>query len=123
MNFPYNTDYRMYIILKTPILLSQPQLNLNSTQKNKNVLKEYWILRNILLHFNRIRIFVFIILLPLRGSSIKNVKIIPSQNFNRIYNSDKNKKTYQFLSLLGLKKVNKKLGLSRVKLSSSWNWA
>ena len=53
-------------------------------QKNRNFLKEYWILRNILLPFNRIRIWFSNILLPLKGSRIRVVKILLQQNFNRI---------------------------------------
>ena len=54
-------------------------------QKNRNFLKEYWILRNILLPFNRIRIWFSNILLPLKGSRIRVVKILLKQNFNRIF--------------------------------------
>ena len=54
-------------------------------QKNRNFLKEYWILRNILLPFNRIRIWFSNILLPLKGSRIRVVKILLQQNFNRIF--------------------------------------
>ena len=54
-------------------------------QKNRNFLKEYWILRNILLPFNRIRIWFLNILLPLKGSRIRVVKILLQQNFNRIF--------------------------------------
>ena len=53
-------------------------------QKNRNFLKEYWILRNILLPFNRIRICFLNFLLPLKGSRIRVVKILLQQNFNRI---------------------------------------
>ena len=54
-------------------------------QKNRNFLKEYWILRNILLPFNRIRIWFLNILLPLKGSRSRVVKILLQQNFNRIF--------------------------------------
>ena len=52
-------------------------------QKNRNFLKEYWILRNILLPFNRIRIWLSNILLPLKGSRIRVVKILLQQNIYR----------------------------------------
>ena len=45
-------------------------------QTNRNFLKEYSIYRNILLPFNRIKIWIFNILLPLRGSRIRVVKIL-----------------------------------------------
>ena len=64
-------------------------IQLNIVQKNKNFLKEYWILRNILLPFNRIRIWFSNILLPLKGSRIKPVKILQQQNFNRIFGWDR----------------------------------
>jgi len=54
-------------------------------QKNRNFLKEYWILRNILLPFNRIRIWFSNILLSLKGSRIKVMKLLLQQNFNRIF--------------------------------------
>ena len=54
-------------------------------QKNRNFLKEYWILRNILLPFNRIRIWVSNILLPLKGSRIRVAKILLQQNLTEFY--------------------------------------
>ena len=54
-------------------------------QKNRNFLKEYWILRNVLLPFNRIRIWVSNIMLPLKGSRTRVVKLLLQQNFNIIF--------------------------------------
>ena len=67
----------------TPQVLDYPTPNI--VQKNRNFLKEYWILRNILLPFNRIRIWFSNILLPLKGSRTGVVKLLLQQNFNRIF--------------------------------------
>ena len=71
--------------IQTESSMKLPPIESDIVQKNRNFLKEYWILRNILLPFNRIRIWVSNILLPLKGSRIRVVKILLQQNFNRIF--------------------------------------
>ena len=81
--------------------LAQKPVN-SIVQKNRNFLKKYWILRNILLPFNRIRIWFSNILIPLKGTRIRVVKILLQQNFNRIYFLGNSSTFWTFLDIFWL---------------------